>query len=54
MDKHDRAVFLEMMDCALQSLDDENLTIEEQTEIRERWIQLMKKLLKPQESLSGS
>jgi hypothetical protein len=45
MDKEDRATFLELFDMALNSLDNEDLTFDEQTEIRERWIQLMKKLL---------
>ncbi len=54
MDKEDRATFLELFDMALLALDDEDLTIEEQTEIRERWVGLMKKLLKPQETASGA
>lgn len=54
MDKEDRTTFLEMFDMALQSLDSEDLTIDEQTEIRERWIGLMKRLLKPQEIASGA
>lgn len=54
MDKYDKQVFLEMMDAALNSLSDEDLSIEEQEEIRERWINLMRRLLKPQETVSGA